>query len=93
MASAVGGLRLEQGDVWEVQGIVNDYVIGYSFRVVGSTEPEDMEAAIAPRDVAELPELAALPASLRARSSRARFELGLQVVLDGIERRFLERPA
>lgn len=92
MARGIAALPLEPGDVWQVQGIVNDYVIGYSFRTVGTVDPEDMEAAIAPGDVAEFPELAALPDNLRTRSSIARFELGLQTVLDGVERRFLERP-
>ena len=50
-----------------------------------------MEAAIAAADLAELPELAALPDSLRTRSSIERFELGLRVVLDGLERHFLGR--
>jgi AcrR family transcriptional regulator len=92
MARGVATLPLEHGDVWEVQGIVNDYVIGYSFRTVGTVSPEDMEAAIAPSDVVEFPELAALPDNLRTRSSIDRFELGLQTVLDGVERRFLDRP-
>lgn len=92
MARALAALPLEHGDVWQVQGIVNDYVIGYSFRTVGTVNPEDMEAAIAAGDVAEFPELAALPDNLRSRSSIERFELGLQTVLDGIERRFLDQP-
>lgn len=91
MARALATLPLEHDDVWQVQGIVNDYVIGYSFRTVGTVDPEDMEAAIVPTDVVELPELAALPDNLRNRSSIERFELGLQTVLDGIERRFLDR--
>jgi AcrR family transcriptional regulator len=91
MARALATLPLEHGDVWQVQGIVNDYVIGYSFRTVGTVDPEEMEAAIAPTDVVELPELAALPDNLRNRSSIERFELGLQTVLDGVERRFLGR--
>lgn len=90
MARGVATLSLEHGDVWEVQGIVNDYVIGYSFRTVGTVSPEDMEAAIAPTDVVEFPELAALPDNLRNRSSIERFDLGLQTVLDGIEQRFLD---
>ncbi len=92
MARGVATLPLEHGDVWQVQGIVNDYVIGYSFRTVGTVNPEDMEAAIAATDVVEFPELAALPDNLRARSSIERFELGLETVLDGIERRFLDQP-
>lgn len=89
MARALTTLPLEHEDVWQVQGIVNDYVIGYSFRIVGTVNPEDMEAAIAASDVVEFPELAALPDNLRSRSSVDRFELGLQTVLDGIEQRFL----
>jgi AcrR family transcriptional regulator len=92
MAGGLATLPLEHGDVWQVQGIVNDYVIGYSFRTVGTVNPEDMEAAIAATDLAEFPELAALPDNLRNRSSIERFELGLQTVLDGIERRFLDQP-
>lgn len=92
MARGLASLPLEQDDVWQVQGIVNDYVIGYSFRTVGTVNPEDMEAAIAASDVVEFPELAALPENLRSRSSVERFELGLQTVLDGIERRFLDQP-
>jgi AcrR family transcriptional regulator len=92
MARALATLPLEHGDVWQVQGIVNDYVIGYSFRTVGTVNPEDMEAAIAASDVVEFPELAALPDNLRNRASLDRFELGLQTVLDGIERRFLAQP-
>jgi len=92
MAGALATLPLGHEDVWQVQGIVNDYVIGYSFRTVGTVNPEDMEAAIAASDVIEFPELAALPDNLRARSSSERFELGLQTVLDGVERRFLGQP-
>lgn len=92
MARALATLPLEHEDVWQVHGIVNDYVIGYSFRAVATVSPEEMEATIAASDVVELPELAALPDNLRARASTERFELGLQTVLDGIERRFLDRP-
>jgi AcrR family transcriptional regulator len=92
VARALATLPLERGDVWQVQGIVNDYVLGYSFRTVGTVDPDDMEAAIAAGDVAEVPELATLPDNLRARPSIERFELGLETVLDGVERRFLDRP-
>lgn len=91
MARGVGDLELEQGDIWNLLGIVNDYVTGYAFRTVTSANPEEMEVAIAASDVVEFPELAALPDNIRARVSPERFDLGLQVVLDGVERRFLER--
>jgi hypothetical protein len=57
---------------------VDDVMFGIgNFRTVGTVNPEDMEAAIAPSDVVEFPELAALPDNLRIRSSIERFELGL----------------
>jgi AcrR family transcriptional regulator len=89
MARAVAGVPLRQADVWQVQGIVNDYVTGYSFRLAASPDPDEMEAEISQTDIVEFPELAALPENLRLRSSIDRFELGLQTVFDGIERRFL----
>lgn len=91
MARALGNLPLAHEQVWQAQGIINDYVIGYAFRTVGGVDPDDMEAAIATSDVVEFPELTSLPDNLRSRSSVERFELGLQTVLDGVERRFLER--
>jgi hypothetical protein len=39
--------------------------------------------------VVEFPELDSLRDSLRNRASEERFEFGLQVVLDGVERRVL----
>jgi AcrR family transcriptional regulator len=89
MARAVETLPLPQADVWEVQGIVNDYVLGYSYRTVATPDPDEMDAAISPGDVAESPELAALPDNLRSRAHLKRFDLGLQTIFDGIERRFL----
>ena len=91
MARALATLPLAHEDVWQLHGIVNDYVIGYSFRAAGTVNPEDMEAAIGAGDVTEFPELAALPENLRTRSSIERFELGLRIVLDGLERHFLSR--
>ena len=91
MARALATLPIEGGDIWQVQGIVNDYVIGIAYRTVATVEPEEMEEAIKPSDLEELPELATLPDNLRSRAKIERFELGLQTVLDGIERRFLGR--
>jgi AcrR family transcriptional regulator len=91
MARAFATFPLEPSDVWNVQGIVNDYVIGYSFRTVATPNPEDMKTAIGASDVVEVPELTALPDNLRTRSSIDRFDLGLQTVLDGIEQRLLDR--
>jgi AcrR family transcriptional regulator len=89
-ARALSSLPLAQSDVWEVQGIVNDYVLGYSFRSVATVDADEMDAAMSKTDVVEFPELASLPDNLRSRRSLERFELGLQTVFDGVERRFLD---
>jgi AcrR family transcriptional regulator len=93
MARALAGLRLESDDVWLVGGTVNDYVIGHSLRAVSAPTAAELADAVAPSDVVEFPDLASLKDSLRSRSSSDRFERGLEMVLDGIERRFVDGAA
>lgn len=88
-ARAVATLPLEPGEVWLLIGTVNDYMLGASLRAVAPPMAGDLADAISQSDVVEFPELAALQDTLRARSSAEPFELGLQTVLDGIERQFL----
>ncbi len=91
MARAVAGLSLEPRDTWNLLGTVNDFVLGYSLRAVSPPMGSDLADAISQTDIVEFPELAALQETLRSRSTSPadRFELGLQIVLDGIERRFV----
>jgi AcrR family transcriptional regulator len=89
MARGLSSLRLEPSDVWLLQGTVNDYVLGHSLRAVAPPSAGELADAISDTDVVEFPELAALKGTLRSRASAERFELGLQTVLDGVERRFL----
>jgi AcrR family transcriptional regulator len=90
MARALAGLQLEPDDVWLAGGTMNDYVLGHSLRAVSPPTAVELADAVAPSDVVEFPELASLKDSLRSRSSTDRFELGLEIVLDGIERRFAD---
>lgn len=90
-ARAWAGLRLEPPDVWLLQGTVNDYLLGHSLRAGSVATGSELADAISPGDVVEFPELASLQDSLRSRASVERFESGLKIVLDGIERRFLDR--
>lgn len=90
MARAVSSLQLTESEVWLVQGIVNDYVFGFSFRTVGGASGDAMEAAISSTDIVEFPELASLPDDMRTRTSMERLEVGLQTVFDGVERRFMD---
>ena len=86
MARAVSSLSLEPADIWLLHGTVNDYVLGHSLRAT-ATPTGELAEAVQKVDVVEFPELASLPDSLRSRSSVERFEVGLQIVLDGVERR------
>jgi hypothetical protein len=89
-ARALSSLPLEPADVWMLQGTVNDFVLGHSLRVVAPPAGRALADAISPSDVVEFPELASLQENLRDRSSADRFELALQTVLDGVERRFVD---
>lgn len=88
---AVEGLRLPPEEVWKLLGIVNDYVIGNALRVATSGVARDLVDTFSEADRAAQPELAELPRFEQARLAHEGFEIGLQVVLDGVERRFVTR--
>jgi AcrR family transcriptional regulator len=89
IARGMSGLPLESHEMWILAGTINDYVLGHSLRAVALAKPEALEDAIAERAIASVPELASLPEYLRTRAEVDRFEAGLELVLDGIERRVL----
>jgi AcrR family transcriptional regulator len=90
LAQAMSGLALESAQMWVLVGTVNDYVLGHSLRAVAIAKPEDLEDVIAEAAIEAVPELGSLPDYLRTRDSIERFEAGLKLVLDGVERRILE---
>jgi len=89
LARAVEGLRLPPDDVWRLLGIVNDYVLGNALRIATTGSARDLVDGLSAEDRAELPEVAALARVEQARLADEGFELGLQVVLDGVERRLV----
>jgi AcrR family transcriptional regulator len=89
LARAVAGVPLEPAEVWTLLAIVDDYVMGNALRVATGANDRDSESAITSGDLVEFPELAALPSSELVRSHIERFEIGLDAVLDGVQRRFL----
>ena len=88
-AQATASLPLEPDDRWLIDGSMNDYVLGHSLRAVAAPSQNALEDVISEEDLADHPEMAGLPESLRTRSSIERFEAGLEIVLDGVEKRFL----
>jgi AcrR family transcriptional regulator len=88
LARAVAELDLAADDMWTMLGIVNDFVLGHALRVETAGVARDLDAGLTSTDLAELPELAALPNVDDARRSADSFETGLQTVLDGVAMRF-----
>jgi AcrR family transcriptional regulator len=89
-ARALEKLPVEGAEVWELFGAINDYILGFSLRSVAGATADDLKQSITDVDVAELPDLAVLPETARSRSSPERFQFGLELLLDGIERRLQE---
>ena len=87
-ARAAAGLELEPAEMWAVVGTINDYVLGHALRTT-AVPRGDLADMIAADELAATPELASLPESLRTRGSVERFEAGLEIVLDGVEKRIL----
>ncbi len=88
MARAVAGLKLEPNDTWTLLAIVDDFVLGHALRSATRANARAIDASLTQADLAEMPELEALPDVIEARYSDDKFEIGLQTVLDGVERRF-----
>lgn len=89
LASAVASLRLPPEEMWKMLGVVNDYVLGHAMRIATSGVGRDLSASLPAADRAALPEIEALERTDETRPDEESFDLGLQVVLDGVERRFL----
>lgn len=89
LARAVASLRLPPDETWKVLSIVHDFVLGHALRVATTGSTRDLVDNLSEQDRAELPEVAALTGTEEKRRSGEVFEFGLQVVLDGIEHRFV----
>lgn len=88
-ARALEGLPAPDADKWRVLGIVNDYVIGNALRMATAGNARDLVDSLSDEDRAARPEFAALPRVAESRLADEGFTVGLQVVFDGIESRFL----
>jgi AcrR family transcriptional regulator len=91
-ASAVESLRLPPDEMWTLLSIFNDYILGHALRVATTGVTSDFVKNLSELDRAELPEVSALARTEETRRSGEVFELGLQVVLDGLEQRFVTGP-
>ncbi len=89
LTRAVESLRLPPEEVWRLLAIVNDYVLGNALRIATAGIARDLVDNLSEEDRAALPETTALSRVEATRLDDEGFELGLQVVLDGVERRFV----
>jgi AcrR family transcriptional regulator len=89
LAQAVDELGLPPEEVWRLLGIVNDYVLGNALRVASTGSARDLMETLSAEDRAALPEVETLARVEESRIDVGSFESGLQVVLDGVERRFV----
>lgn len=88
-ARALERLPLPAEDKWRMLGVVHDYVLGNALRIATSGVARDLVASLSELDRAAQPEIEALPGVEEARLADESFEIGLQAVLDGVERRFV----
>jgi AcrR family transcriptional regulator len=89
LARAVESLRLPPDEMWTLLSIFNDYILGHALRVATTGVTRDFVANLSERERGELPEVSALARTEETRRSGEVFELGLRVVLDGLEHRFV----
>jgi AcrR family transcriptional regulator len=89
LSRAVESLRLPPDEMWTVLSIFNDYILGHALRVATTGVTSDFVKNLSERERTELPEVSALARTEDTRRSGEVFELGLQVVLDGLEQRFV----
>jgi AcrR family transcriptional regulator len=86
-ATAVAALELDVRAARNVLGIIDDYTIGHAIRAVSL----DHVPPLPDVDPAEFPQLARIPPAAADQPLDDTFEIGLDVLLDGVERRFASR--
>jgi len=92
-AAAIAELGLDPADAWIALSILHEWTLGHALHVVTLREDVELESQLSSADPAEFPRMAAVFGDGRHASAERAFEVGLEVVLDGIERRFGRRLA
>lgn len=90
-ARAVAALGIAPDDAWMALSIVHEWTIGHALHVVTLREDGHLEDQLRAADPASFPRVAEVFPPRGRPSRAAAFDAALEVVLDGIERRFLKR--
>lgn len=91
-AQAVAGLDLDPRDAWTALQIVHEWSMGHALHAITLREDDRLEADLRARvDAKSYPAMTKVFPSGRGASAAPAFDDALEVVLDGIERRFLGR--
>lgn len=92
-AAAIADLALDPADAWVALSILHEWTLGHALHVVTLREDAELEGQLSSADPSEFPRMAAVFGDGRHASADRAFDLGLEAVLDGIERRFVGPPA
>ena len=88
-AAAVASLDLSPADAWIALSIVHEWTIGHALHVVTLREDHELEGQLSGADPAEFPRMSKVFGVGREESRDTIFDVALEAVLDGIERRFV----
>lgn len=90
-AAAVAGLGADPADGWTALTIVHEWTIGHALHTLTLREERQLEERLREADAAAFPRMTRLFPPGQRRPREETFERALDVVLDGIEQRFLAR--
>jgi AcrR family transcriptional regulator len=88
-ATAVATLGVDPATAWNALQIVHEWTIGHALHTVTLREDSQLQAHLAEADPIEFPRMAAVYADRQRADPDHSFDLGIDTVLDGIERRLL----
>jgi AcrR family transcriptional regulator len=87
-AAAVAPLGLQAREAWTALSIVHEWTMGHALHVITLHEHDQLEDQLRGADPATYPELSRVFGASGRETADAAFEIALEAVLDGIERRF-----
>jgi AcrR family transcriptional regulator len=89
-AAAVAGLDLSPAHAWIALSIVHEWTIGHALHVVTLREDSELEGQLSGADPGDFPRMSRVFGVGREESRDTIFDIALEAVLDGIERRFVK---